>query len=182
MNIDTQLKKGKETVALRIAGGCPDYSKFGFVCVDVVFVRPNGDGYNNSLGFYDNYYGDKHHYKGLTVNATMHGEKAQPFDYKLTIDSLGSERSVSLEDARSMVKILAPIERKLKKIEDAEGFAGSFEEYVVRLGRVLGAKAFFAKSPDNIQCKLHTNMGEMRRTIRDVIDNNQKQLGFSEVA
>ena len=182
MDICEQLRKGKETVALRVSGGMHEGSAFAFIKVDVAYVRPDGDGYNNSLAFYGNYYDDKNKFKGLCVGADMDSSKANPFSWSLSIDSMIENQSVSLEKAKEMVKTLTKIERKLQKIEDAEGFAGSFEEYVVRLGRAVGAKAFFAKQGSNIQYKLNSNIGGLRGCVQSVIAENRKLLGFTEAA
>jgi hypothetical protein len=65
---------------------------------------------------------------------------------------------------------------------EAEGDAQSFEEFVVRLGRVLNVKAFYEKSGGNIQYKRNDNIGTLRDHLRLLISENQKTLGFTKAA
>ena len=182
MDIYEKLQCGKETVAFRVSNQISASSHYGHIVVDVVYVREENGFYNDSLGFYDNYHNQKHHYKGLTVRCQMDKHCEQPYRWNLVFDDNKDLSNLSLKKAEEIVKTLRPINKKLNKIMDAEGDVGSFEEFIARLGRVLNVKAFYGKYGSNIQYKRNDNIGVLRDHLRSLISDNQMTLGFTKAA
>jgi hypothetical protein len=182
MDIYEQLEKGKETVALRVSNNCADYSIFGHIIVDVVFVQNKDSFYHDSIGFYARGGNAKHKYKDLTVKCTMDECSELPYGWKLCVDSCIYEGEMVLEDAEEIVKTLKAITKKLSKIDHEEGCASTFEEFVVRFGRVIGAKAFYEKLGSNTQYKRNDCIGDLRQRIRSLIKVNNDKLGFAKAS
>ena len=182
MDINEQLERGKETVAFRVSNQCADFSEYGHITLDVVYVKRDEGRYNDSIGFYDNYFDQKHQYKGLKVTCQMGKHSELPYAWKLCMDDYSGLDDVTLEKAEEIVKTLRPIHRKIKKISDTEGCVESFEEFVLRLVRVLNVKAFYAKYGSDIQYKRNDNIGVLRDHLRSLIAENQNKLGFVKVA
>lgn len=177
MDINELLAKGKETVALRVLNEDRAGHNAAHIRVDVVYVQPDKGVYDASLGFYDNYYDQKHKYKGLTVSGQMTPEWELPYGYCLSIAAQGS--AIELSVAEQMVNTLKPLHRKMAKIAESEGDVYSFEEYIMRFARVINAKAFYTRDSSNVQHKLNSNIGQLRSHIRHLIAVNQKSLGYS---
>lgn len=177
MNIEEKLKSGKETVAFRIDNAVPSFSEYAHIVVDVVYVDDSAK--SCQLAFYNNYFSDKRQYKGLKVKAQMDGERELPYGWSLVIEDHDNE--IDLEKAESMTKTLRPINRKLNKINEAEGYVETFEEFIIRLGRVLGVKAFFTKT-EGLGYSKHSDMSRLRSRIRSYIRENQASLGFKQAA
>lgn len=175
------LKKGKERVALRLSGGAIDTgSQFAQVLVDVVFVKDSSHRFNDSLGFYDNCYGDKHHYKDLKISASLSNRGPNCYGSKMAISPSFGSKDLDLEMLESMTKTMRTITRKLNKIDDQEGCTSDFEEMVIRLGRVLNAKSFYVKQENGIQWKRNDSMSELRTSIKKVISTALSEIGYKE--
>ena len=182
MDVYEKLKQGKETVAFRVSNQCTESKVIGHIVIDLVYVRHDAGQYNNSIGFYDNYKNQKHAYKNLTITCQMDTDNELPYGWELVIDESYGCVKITLEKAEEMVKTLRPINRKLRKLDDAEGCCDSFEEFVSRLARVLGVKAFYTKQGSNIQYERNDNAGELRDYLRSLINENQIKLGFTKAA
>jgi len=178
MDIDQQLERGKETVALRVTNDLNSNSDYATIIFQVVYVRPEQGAGNSSIGFYNNYYCEKHKYAGLTIKAHMSSEFAEPYGYKLVVSPLSS--SISLSKAAEIVKTLRPLQKKLTKIAEQEGEADSIEEYMARICRVLNVQAFYYKSKNNgaFEYKLSRNPGLLNTYLRGLIKGNQERLGI----
>jgi hypothetical protein len=187
MNITDQLIKGKETIALRVINNCSTCNDFAHIEIDVVYVLPensssNETRWNESIGFYDNFYDQKHKYKGLSVTCQMDRNNENPYCWQLHIDnSIGNDR-ITLERAEEMVKALRPIHRKLNKIAETEGHEKSYEEFVIRIVRALGVKAFYTREENNRQFKLNSDISDLKSHLRDCICKNRNTLGFVTAA
>lgn len=179
MDINEQLKHGKETIAFRVASHCNDISGYGHIVLDVVYVKSDAGRYNDSIGFYDNYYDQKHQYKGLKVTCQMDKGIELPYSWRLIVDNC---IYLSLGKAEEIVKTLRPIHRKMEKLCNAEGSVETFEEFVVRLVRVLNIKAFYARHGNDSQYKRNDNIGELRGYLQYLISENQNKLGFTKVS
>lgn len=182
MDIYEQLINGKESIAFRVSNQCADFSEYGHITLDVVYVKSDEGRYNDSIGFYDNYFDQKHQYKGLKISCQMDKRSELPYAWRLYIENYIGWSDVTLERAEEMVQTLRPIHRKMKKISDTEGCVESFEEFVLRLVRVLNVKAFYAKYGSDIQYKRNDNIGALRDHLRSLISENQNKLGFTKVA
>ncbi len=182
MGINELLKCGKETIAFRVHHECADFSQFGHITLDLVYVKSEQGRNNSSIGFYDNYFDQKHKYKGLKVTCQMDGESELPYAWKLSVDSYLGSQEVTLEKAERIIKTLRPIHRKMNKISDVEGDTNSFEEFIFRLVRVLNVKAFYGKYGSDIQFKRNDNIGALREHLQALIAENQNKLGFSKAS
>lgn len=181
MNIHELLERGKEDVALVLSNDCSDFSEYGHINLSVAYVIPGKGRYNDSIGYYNNYFSEKHKYKDLKISCQMDSRKEQPYAWELGISCLGSA-SFSLEDAEEMVKTLRPIKRKLLKMTDTEGSPDTFEEYVSRIVRALGVKAFYEKVDGNLQFSRCNEMSMLRSRIKALIKQNNEKLGFVKEA
>lgn len=181
MDIYKQLEVGKETIAFRVSNACPAHSEFGHISLNVVYVKSDKGRYDDSIGFYENYFTEKHQYKGLSINCQMSRDKELPYGWEITVNARSSD-GLTLTQAEDIVKTLRPINRKLRKISEKEGDVESFEEFVVRVGRVLGVKAFYGRYENNTQCQRNDNIGALRSYLRSLIKENQNKLGYSSAA
>lgn len=120
MTINEKILTGKETVALRLYTQPMQYSTGVTFHVDVVYVEDEQKQYVQSMGFYDNYFTDKHQYKGLSVKGIMYQDDTKPFQYEIHIET-DRDTTVSIERATAMVKTLKPIQRKLLKLDNELG-------------------------------------------------------------
>lgn len=182
MNTNDLLIKGKETVALRVSNDCQEYAEIGHIHIDVVYVRPDCGVQNESLGFYDNYYDHKHQYKGLKINCQMDRNNENPYGWELVIDNINTAGGINLESAETMVKVLRSINRKMKKIEDTEGRVDSYVEFVIRIVRCLGVKAYYTKRDNDLQFHLQQDIGSLRSHLMHLLDTNRQRLGFIKAA
>ncbi|MFT5852266.1 MAG: hypothetical protein ACI87J_002242 [Colwellia sp.] len=140
-----KLQTGKEAVALRLYTLPEEYGTGITVHADVVYVKNAKIDYVQSMGFYNNYFDEKHQYKGLSVIALCYGEKPTPTGYELHIES-SRNNSITLEKALSMVSVLKPINRKMSKLDLQLGPHENYAEYVHRIAIVLKVKSFYHKS------------------------------------
>jgi hypothetical protein len=182
MDIYEKLLSGKELVAFRVSNQCIQSRSIGNIVIDLVYVIPDKGEWNNSIGFYDNYDHQKHAYKNLTINCQMDAYNAMPYGWELVIDQSYDNSKIKLEDAEKMVKTLRPLNRKLTKLDEKIGYCDSFEEFVNRLTKILGVKAFYSKPGENIQYKRNDNAGELGEYLNSLIKENQVTLGFSVAA
>jgi hypothetical protein len=185
MNITTEqafnsLHTGKESITLMLEGSpINSFSEFGSVSVRIAFVKNTSTKFNNSLGFYDNSYGDKHKYKHLQLIASMDSSSSSPYGQKLNF-AMGNERAVDLNDLEDMTKAIRPILRKLKVIAEHEGYTESFEEMVIRLGRVLKVQSFYVIQDGGTEWERNENMSELRSAIQDKVKTTAKAIGYKE--
>jgi len=179
MSIYELLGKGKEEIALRVCNSCNDSYEFAHIVIDTVYVKDRSTKYNDSIGFYQNYYDEKHQYKGLTISCQMDANNGV---YATELSISGYTSATTLAAAEEIVKTLKPIKRKLAKIAAIEGDAMSFEDSVIRLVRVLGAKAFYARYDGNQQFQRNDNISMLRGHIAKLISDNKETLGFKKSA
>jgi len=177
MLISELLLKGKETVAFRVSNHCPSNSEFATIILDVVYVRTDKGIYDNSIGFYDNYTGEKNQYKGLIINGHMSKRTELPCGWELC--SRTSQQHITLTNAEDIIKVMRPINRKLGKIADNEGSVDTFIDYVIRIGRVLGVKAYYEKRDNNREHQLNNNIGNLKNHLKSIIRHNNKKLGYA---
>jgi hypothetical protein len=174
------LFTGKECITLLLEGSLRrSSSEFGFVSVRVAFVKDTSTRFNNSLAFYDNGYGDKHKYRHLQLEASMDSSNNSPYGQKLNF-AIGNERNLDLNDLEDMTKAIRPILRKLKAIAEQEGYTESFEEMVIRLGRVLKVQSFYVIQEHGNQWERNENMGELRSAIQDKVKTTAMAIGYKE--
>lgn len=181
IDIHELLERGKEDVALVLSNDCSDFSEYAHINLLVAYVVPDKGRYNESIGYYNNYFNEKNKYKDLKISCQMDSRKEQPYAWQLGISQIGSG-SFNLADAEEMVKTLRPINRKLLKIVDTEGSPDTFEEYVSRIVRVLGVKAFYEKVDGNLQFSRCNEMSLLRSRIKTLIKQNNEKLGFVKEA
>jgi hypothetical protein len=176
-----KIRVGKETVALRLFAVPMQYTSGVTLYVDVVYVENEHKDYVQSMGFYNNYFTDKHQYKGLSIKANMYCDDVTPSQYKVHIDT-DRDAIVTIERAMAMVKTLKPIKHKLLKIDDELGQAESFEEYVCRLAKILKVKAFYHASLNSKTDKTeyrNDNVSQLRQTIKSIIAANIETLSVA---
>ena len=181
MDIRDQLARGKETVAFRAMNDCQGNREYGHIYIDVVHVIPERGRYNDSIGFYDNYFDQKHQFKGLTISCQMDNQSELPYGWNISVKTDNSN-GLDLSRAEEIVKTLRPINKKLIDICDKEGHVDTFEEYVIRLTRVLCIKSFYMKKEGDIQFMRNDNIGGLRNYLRTLIKENQVKLGYSQAA
>lgn len=170
------LSTGKERVAFRLFSSVDKNVGFATIGVDLCFVKNMDVKFNSSMAFYDNGYNDKHHYKNLQLLSTSYCNFLEPSDPKLQFSSVLSNTVIDLDQAESMVKTLRPILRKLRKIEDEEGYVNTFEEVVIRLSRILKVKSFYIQQANGFQWERNDSMSEFRAAIKDMISSNAENL------
>jgi hypothetical protein len=76
-----KIRVGKETVAFRLFAVPMQYTSGVTLHVDVVYVENEHKDYVQSMGFYNNYFTDKHQYKGLSIKANMYCDDVTPSQY-----------------------------------------------------------------------------------------------------
>jgi hypothetical protein len=176
-----KMRVGKETVALRLFVVPMQYTSGATFHVDVVYVENERSAYVQSMGFYNNYFTDKHQYKGLSVKANMYCDDVVPSQYEVHIDA-DRDTTVTIERAAAMLKTLKPIKRKLLKLEDKIGQADSFEEYVCRLAQILNVSAFYHGSltskSDRTEYR-NNNINQLRDTIKSMVAANVETLSVA---
>jgi hypothetical protein len=181
MKILEKINIGKETVALRLFVVPMQYSPGVTFHVNVVYVENEQKNYVESMGFYNNYYGDKNKYKGLSVQGNMFDDDVTPNQYEIHIDT-DRDSLVTIEGAMEIVKTLKPIKRKLLKLDDELGQADSFDEYVCRLAKVLKVKAFYHASltsqTDRTEYR-NDNVSQLRQTLKGMIASHIKTLSVA---
>lgn len=171
-----QLQTGKETVALRLYTLPEEYGTGTTVHADVVYVKNAKIDYVQSMGFYNNYFDEKHQYKGLSVIAQCYGETPTPTGYELHIES-SRNNSITLEKALSMVSVLKPINRKMSKLDLQLGHHEDFAEYVCRLAKVLKVKSFYHKSITSVNDTTEyrvDDVTQLKRAIEQMLEFNVK--------
>jgi|TARA_R110002060_G_scaffold9059_1_gene13496 hypothetical protein len=176
-----KIRVGKETVAFRLYAVPMQYTSGVTLHVDVVYVENEHKDYVQSMGFYNNYFTDKHQYKGLSIKANMYCDDVTPSQYEVHIDT-DRDAIVTIERAMSMVKTLKPIKHKLLKIADELGQVESFEEYVCRLAKILKVKAFYHASLNSKTDKTeyrNDNVSQLRQTIKSIIAGNIETLSVA---
>jgi hypothetical protein len=181
MEIFEKIRVGKETVALRLFAVPMQYTSGVTFHVDVVYVENEHKNYVKSMGFYNNYFTDKHQYKGLSIKANMYCDDLTPSQYEVHIDT-DRDGTITIERAMAMVKTLKPIKGKLLKLDDQLGQTGSFEEYTCRLAKILKVKAFYHTSltskTDRTEYR-NDNVSQLRQTIRSMIAANIETLSVA---
>jgi len=181
MEIFEKMSLGKETVALRLYALPMEYTSGTVFHVDVVYVENEHKNYVESMGFYYNYFNDKNQYEGLSIKANMYSDDTVPSQFSLHIDTK-RHNDITLERAMAMVKTLKPIQRKLLKLDGELGEAGSFEEYVCRIAKILKVKAFYhtshTSSTDRTEYR-NDNACHLRQTIKGMIAHNTKMLSVA---
>lgn len=176
MDIYQKLKAGKETVAIRLFTLPEEYGSGTTIHADVVYVSDASVDYVKSMGFYNNYFDEKHQYKGLSVVALSYAESPTPSGYEVQIESRTNE-PVTLDKATSMISVLKPINRKMAKLELALGHHEDFAEYVCRLAKVLRAKSFYHKSTSSLSDITEyrvDDITQLKQAIEDMIAFNVK--------
>jgi hypothetical protein len=178
MDIIKQLQTGKETIALRLFAQPEQYGSGVTFHADIVYVKDASVNYVKSMGFYNNYFDEKHQYKGLTVSGHCYDNSLKPSCYEVHIENR-SDKEVTLDKATQMVSVLRPINRKMVKLEIDKGHHGDFEEYVCRLAQVLKVKSFYHKST-SIQNDLTEyrvdDVSKLKQGIKDMITFNIQGL------
>lgn len=145
MDIFKKLETGKETVALRLYTQPEQYGTGTTIHVDVVYVKDENQQYGQSMGFYHNYYDEKHQYAGLSVTALSYPEHPNPSGYEIQVEARATT-AITLDKAMEIAAVLKPINRKMVKLDDKIGQAANFSEYVSRFAKAINAKAFYHKS------------------------------------
>jgi hypothetical protein len=176
-----KIRAGKETVALRLYTTPMKYTSGATFHVDVVYVENENKKHVESMGFYNNYFTDKHQYKGLSVKASMYCDDVIPHQYEVIIDA-GRDSVVTIERATAMVKTLKPIKRKLLKLEDEHDQENSFEEYICRLAKVLKINAFYHNSLTSKTDKTeyrNDDVTQLRQTIKSMVDATIETLAIA---
>lgn len=174
------LKTGKEQVVFMLSGGPISHgSEFGEIVIRLAFLKDSSQRFNDSLGFYDNHYGDKNHYKGLTLQSDMNSDSSKCSTPKLSFHTSVYQK-LDLDDLESMTKAIRPILRKLQKISDQEGRSEDLPEMAVRLGRVLKVKSFYVMQKGGIQWERNDDMSEFRTSLNDLIASSLSDIGYIE--
>lgn len=171
-----KLIAGKEDVALRMFALPEQYGSGTTFHVDVVYVKDSSIDYVQSMGFYNNYYDEKHQYKGLSVVALSYAESPTPSGYEVQIESRGNE-PVTLDRATCMLSVLKPINRKMAKLDLALGHHEDFAEYVCRVAKVLKAKSFYHKSTSSLNDMTEyrvDDITQLKQAIEEMIAFNVK--------
>lgn len=171
-----KLQTGKEAVALRLYTLPEEFGTGTTVHADVVYVKNAKLDYVQSMGFYNNYFDEKHQYKGLSVIAQCYGETPTPTGYELHIES-NRNTSITLEKALSMVSVLKPINRKMSKLDLKLGHHEDFSEYVWRIAQVLKVKSFYhksIKSANDITEYRVDDITQLKQAIEQMLEFNVK--------
>lgn len=166
MNLSQQLATGREKVAFRVS--MENNGSISHINLDLVYV-----GAMNQIEFYDNYYDQKHQYRGLSIKSQLCESFHEPYGYELVVS--GNSFGITLSVANRITKVLSPIERKLQKLEKSYGSVYSFEDYVMRVAEVMGVKAFFTNhgSKRNVY---NPEMAELIPLIRTLVDYHKRNV------
>ena len=140
-----KLIAGKEDVALRMFALPEQYGSGTTFHVDVVYVKDSSIDYVQSMGFYNNYYDEKHQYKGVCVVGLWYEDSSDVHGYEVQISDNHSG-GVTFDKATAMLSVLKTINRKMTKLDIELGHHETFAEYICRLAKVLKAKSFYKKS------------------------------------
>lgn len=174
MSMSELLLAGKEGVAFRIKNDFRTDSQYADIILEVVYIDEEDSG--QPIGLYGNYQGEKNQYKGLRFVAQMDNARSEPCHWVSYIKEFMWE-SISLEEAKKVVAVLNPIHKKLQHIESKEGYSETFEEYIVRIGRILKIKGYFITTEHN-QTKLCRDVGGLRDYLRTIVNDNLKRWGL----
>jgi hypothetical protein len=176
MDIYQKIKAGKETVALRLFTLPEEYGTGTTIHADVVYVKDSNVNFVKSMGFYNNYFDEKHQYQGLSVVALSHADCPTPSGYEVHVEHRTS-KAITLDKAASMLSVLKPINRKMTKLEVKLGHHEDFAEYVCRLATVLKAKSFYHKSTSSLNDMTEyrvDDITQLKQAIEQMISFNVK--------
>ena len=174
MNIDRQLELGKEEVALRIMRSVSSTREFAHIEIQVVYVdRSKGTGME-SMGFYDNYFHQKHQYRRLFISCQMSADIDKPYAHHLTVND-GSK--LTLQQAEAAIKVLRPIHRKLDKLTAAHGTHQGFEGFVLRVAQALGVKSFYRCDDRGCSVRLEDGISGLTDHISEVVGWSYRDIG-----
>ena len=93
----------------------------------------------------------------LIINFRISSKSEALYGWQFAIESYAR---CDLNDAKNIVALLAPIQRKMDKMHETEGNAASFGAWVNRIARAIGAKKVF------VQCDEKTRIAT-GNTYRD---------------
>lgn len=161
---------GKETVAVRLHNDFRPNYEYAHITLQVVHVAKTGN--YDTFGFYDNYYDDKHQYRGLQLSCQMDWRKNKAYGFHIGIKP--NSDLLSLDEAETSVKVLRNINRKMIKMIDNEGHTDDFAEYAMRFCRAINAKAFYHNVNGNQAQSVNHNIGLLRSEISQAIQANFK--------
>jgi hypothetical protein len=178
MNTQEQLKKGKEVVCFRVQNSTE--RGYGHITIGLVYYDPEASSQHQGMSFYDNYYNDKHKYRGITIKSQsgsggLSSDNAEPYGYEIQLDT---HHKITTSVAKEFLDAMRPIQRKLDKIIDIEGHPQSYLEYVVRLVRVFGVKRFYHKNYDrpNDLTEYLSDVSYFRSYMEQLVDHNHKTI------
>jgi hypothetical protein len=175
MDIYEKLKAGKEKVALRFYSEAKSSGNILIHC-DVVYVKDElTKGY--SIGYYDNTE-EKRQYKGLKVTALQSSACGKPFGWELEKRTYSG--TMSFYEASSFIKAVKPINKKLAKFDSEEGVVISFEDYILRLAKVLNVNDFYANGDQFRSDEHYRSIECLRDYLISIIQENQVKVGFIE--
>ena len=179
MDIHDQLNAGKEKTALCITNRDLFNGSFK-IQVEIVYVSDQSLMGEASMGLYCNAGREKNRYKNMFVS-TQQGEGSDnDFMFLGNLSLLPSDSELYLEDAVNFVDAAKKINKKLLLISVNEGFDNSFEEYLIRLARVIKAQAFYFEG--YLCLERNDDIGDLRGYIQSIIKDNQVQLGYKKAA
>jgi hypothetical protein len=176
MPIERQLELGKERVAFRISNTKNNHGTHK-IAIDLVFVADESCKRGDSMGFYHNYFSEKHHFQGIEAVATMDSHYPDPYGWELCVDDRFNG-SVSMGRAKEIVKNLGPINSKLEKLSSKEGHPDSFIEYAKRLARVLKVSAIYERLDGNREYTRNDNIVHLVDVLKQMIADNKRDLGI----
>lgn len=162
------LETGKETVAVRLINDFSVHNEYAHITLQVVHVAKTGN--YDTFGFYDNYYGQKHQYRGLKLTCQMDWRQNKTYGFHIGISP--KTDLISLEEAETSLKVLRTINRKMLKMIHNEGHTDDFSEYAMRFCRAINAKAFYHNIDGNRAQSINHNIGLLRSELDIAIKTN----------
>lgn len=166
MDLQEQLRKGKEQVAFRLRF-LNQYGSTSHIEIDLCYVSEN-----NAIAFYDNYTGQKHQYRNLVIKSQMDDYFFEPYGYNLVTDCTSG---FCLDEAKLEVKVLTSIDRKLKLLCKEKGYPNNFVEYVSYMANVFGVQAFYV-SHLNSRNVYHEGIEDLATEIIKLIDYHRENI------
>ena len=94
-----------------------------------------GNGFSGFMSY-------EHPLHGLIIHSQISAKSEALYGWQFAIESYAR---CDLNDAKNIVALLAPIQRKMDKMHETEGNAASFGAWVNRIARAIGAKKVFVQ-------------------------------------
>ena len=173
------LHKGKEHVAFRVMSHCISGQEYAHIRIGLVYVTDFKREDHSSFEFYDNYFDQKNKFKDIEIHAQMCTQYDSPYGWEIGFDTENGNRILTVDKLDEVQKTLKKIARKLRKIEETEGYIKDYVDFVMRIAQAVGVKSFYYDSAEHVQSTVYKridNVNELPNTLESIISSNATAL------